>query len=152
MSWAALGALVLLCVTAAWLDFRHRRIPNWLCGLTAIIGISATAVLSGVPATGSAGLHAVIALIVGMVLFQIKFIGGGDAKFYSAIACWFPLGQAVMLLGFTSLVGFFMALFFIIRGMRQTGTDRQARWKQRNVPYGVAIAAGALATTLAGKL
>lgn len=151
-SWLASGVLLALCITAAWLDISARRIPNWLCGITAIAGLLASVLLLGLPATGSAVIHACIALIAGMLLFKIKFIGGGDAKFYAAVACWFPLGQALALLGFTSIVGFFMALFFIFRGNRQGTMTRSEKARQKNVPYGVAIAAGAMAAILIGKL
>ena len=112
----------------------------------------ATALTLGLPAAGSAAIHAAIALIVGMFLFKIKFIGGGDAKFYTGIACWFPLANALTLLGFTSIVGFFMAMFFIFKGSRAGLTTRSVKARQRNVPYGVAIAAGAIAAMLIGKI
>ncbi len=152
VSWLAIGVMAVLCVTAAWLDISARRLPNWLSGLTATAGLLAGAWLAGLPAAGSAAIHAAIALIAGMLLFRIKFIGGGDAKFYAAIACWFPLGEAPALLGFTSIAGFFMALFFIFRGTRQGAMTRSEKARQKNVPYGVAIAAGAMAAMLTGKL
>jgi len=152
VSWLEAGVLLALCITAAWLDIRARRIPNWLCGITALAGLLAAALLLGLPAAGSAAIHAFIVLIAGMLLFRIKFIGGGDAKFYAAVACWFPLGQAIALLGFTSIVGFFMALFFIFKGTRKGAMTRSEKARQRNVPYGVAIAAGAMAAMLIGKL
>jgi prepilin peptidase CpaA len=151
LAWLALGVLLLLCIIATWQDISTRRLPNWLCGLTALAGMLSTATLYGLPVAGSALLHAMIALIVGMALFKIKFIGGGDAKFYAAAACWFPLGQGLAFLGFTSIVGFFMALFFIFKGTRHGGMTRSEKARQRNVPYGVAIAAGAMAAALMDK-
>src|SRR3546814_2063409 len=57
--------------------------------------------------------HAAIALVVGMVLFGMRIVGGGDAKYYAALALWFRLGEAWRLLAFVSLAGavFFLAWF-----------------------------------------
>ena len=95
---AALALLGALCLTACVLDLRFRRLPNWLCAVTAVTGI-AHAVAIPVVATAwySSLLHGTVALIIGMVLFAFRWIGGGDAKFYAALACWLPFRQAPLL-------------------------------------------------------
>ena len=36
---ALLACLAGLVVTAVWTDVRSRRIPNWLCGANAVLGV-----------------------------------------------------------------------------------------------------------------
>src|SRR5690606_7702139 len=89
----------------AFLDLRDRRLPNWLCAVLAVAAAGGLAYSAGFETLAWAFLHAVLALAVGMVLFRFGAIGGGDAKFYAAAACAVPFGQALVLLGWTSVVG-----------------------------------------------
>ena len=139
-------SLLALCAAAgAWLDLASRRLPNWLCLLTAILGLGlAFATLDIAPLLSSAG-HGLIALAVGMVLFRFGWVGGGDAKFYAACTCWFPLGSALLLLGLVSAAGLAVVLLWF--GYRQaTGAHkREGQGRFGMVPYGVPIAIGAVA-------
>jgi len=139
------AALVLACITASWLDLKYRRLPNWLCAATAIVGLAYAAWTGGLAPLGSHSLHLAAALIVGMVLFSMGVFGGGDAKFYAAIAGWFALGQALGLLVTVSLVGLLLLVLWI--GWRRL-TRKPVRVKGGtafdSLPYGVAIAGGAL--------
>ena len=140
------AALALLCLTAAWYDLRLRRIPNWLCLLTAVAGLAYVAM----PLTAGAPwwsflLHGVVALVVGMGLFAIRWVGGGDAKFYAALACWFPFGRAPLLLIAVALSGLVLLIvWFTVRrlqGKKFRGTTNDDAAK---LPYGIAIALGAM--------
>src|SRR5687768_17239943 len=97
--------LVAICATGAWLDLRYRLLPNWLCALALLAGLSATFTAEAFSGSISALLHSCIALSVGMVLFGARLIGGGDAKFYAALAGWFPLSSSVRLLIAVALCG-----------------------------------------------
>ena len=136
----ALGALI-----GAWLDARYRRLPNWLCALTAIAGLAVVYFEAGPTSVAWAGAHAILALIIGMVLFRLGMVGGGDAKFYSACAAWLPLQWGLTLLLSVSLAGLLLVVvWFSIRGLRRSRNDAE-KGKYAQVPYGVAIAVGALA-------
>lgn len=140
------GTLIALAAVGAWLDWHRRLLPNWLCGIAGAAGLGAA--LLG-PAGGpvwSNAVHAVIALVVGMALFAGGVIGGGDAKFYAALALWFPLDAGFRLLLLVSLAGLILtlAMWVLIWRREPAGTSRQTR----SVPYGVAIAAGAVIQTL----
>jgi prepilin peptidase CpaA len=81
-----------------------------------------------------------------MVLFRVRIIGGGDAKFYAAAACAIPFGEALYFLGWTSAAGVVLLLVMIVgrRLMPSTrGTPILRGWE---VPYGVAIFAGFVLT------
>lgn len=139
-------ALVLLALTACWLDISARRLPNWLALLTLAAGIAVTIFVAGISALPSHLAHALLALLVGMLLFRFGMVGGGDAKFYAAVASWFGLSGAAGLLLAVSLSG--LAIFvawFIWR--RATGKPIRAPSPDSmsdKLPYGIAIAAGAV--------
>ena len=139
-------ALVLLALTASWLDISARRLPNWLTLVTLAAGIAVTIVAAGASALGSNLAHAVMALLVGMILFRFGVIGGGDAKFYAAVAAWFGLSGAPGLLLAVSLSGLVIFLVWFI-WRRATGKPIRAPSpdsKSDKLPYGIAIAAGAV--------
>ena len=119
---------------ASWSDTFHRRIPNWLSAATAVAGLITGFLLGGLPALGSQAAHAAIALIVGMVLFRFGVVGGGDAKFYAAVAAWFRLAQATMLL-----------VWFVLRRIQGKPIRQRSNKPGDSLPYGIAIAGGAIA-------
>lgn len=134
--------------TGAWLDARYRRLPNWLCASTAVAGMVVVYLEAGPPPAAWATGHAIVALLVGMVLFRLGMVGGGDAKFYAACAAWLPLQQGLKLLLTVSLAGLLLVVvWFSIRGIRRSWSDA-GKGKYAQVPYGVAISIGALTTRL----
>lgn len=147
---AALAVLTLACATAGWLDVMYRRIPNWLCALTAIAGLIIAA-LSLLDDAGivSHALHMLAALAVGIALFAIRVVGGGDAKFYAAIAAWFPLGEAGRLLIHVSLSGLaILIVWFVYRRIRGYPMVKRGATGFDALPYGLAIGAGAIVAML----
>jgi len=141
--WPALAAAGL----GAFLDLRDRRLPNWLCAVLAVAAAGGLAYSAGFETLAWAFLHAVLALAVGMVLFRFGAIGGGDAKFYAAAACAVPFGQALVLLGWTSVVGLgLIVVMLLMRAAKRGGKDALAL-RGWSVPYGVAIFGGFVLTT-----
>lgn len=130
---------------AAWLDAKQRRLPNTLSAGVASLGLFVTASQSGLPVATSAALHASIALAIGIALYSRGIIGGGDVKYYAAVAAWFPLASGFQLLGYVSLAGLGLVAGWLLyqRVARQpAGHERMA--EQDKLPFGIAIAAGAL--------
>lgn len=142
--------MLLIAATGMWLDVRYRRLPNWLCAVTLIAGI-ALASTSGAAIVQGQILHAAIALVLGIALFAMGWIGGGDAKYYAALAAWFPLSDAPLLLIAVSLAGFgLLVAWFALGGRRRKrrtvsslSADDDAVFG--SLPFGVAISVGALA-------
>lgn len=133
-------------LTGAWLDLRTRRLPNWLCGLGFVAGIAFALATGGWTMAGAALLHALLALVVGAGLFALGGIGGGDAKFYAALAAWFPLKAGLQLLVCVSLTGLLLLIVWVLIRQRlmqaHSGLPKDSDF--RKLPYGVAIAGGAL--------
>lgn len=134
-----------LAAAGAYLDIRHRRLPNWLCAALALAAATGLALSAGAGVLPWAVLHAAIALIVGMALFATGVVGGGDAKFYAAAALAVPaspIAGPLTMLGWTSAAGLIL-LITMATGRRMLGRTGSFI-KGWEVPYGVAIAAGFL--------
>ncbi len=141
-----------LMIVAGIGDCVTMKIPNWL---NVLIGISffGAAFLAGMPLE-QIGWHVAVAalvLVFGFGLFAFSYIGGGDAKLLSVAALWLGTGQVMEFLVVMTLAGGVLALAmkfwwwirleFELRGFEQV----KSRIKTSiDIPYGIAIAAGAL--------
>jgi prepilin peptidase CpaA len=134
--------LALAAAGAAW-DIRLRRIPNRLCLAFAVAALGYAWSAAGESGLAWGAAHFAIALAVGIALFAVGAIGGGDAKFYAAAAFAIPLRDGLALLGWTSAAGLVLLIVMIV-GNRLFGKTRQSlrQMRKMEVPYGVAIAAG----------
>ncbi|MNU53053.1 Type IV leader peptidase family protein [compost metagenome] len=152
LSLALLGVMPVLVVVAGLHDLITMKIPNWLSGLL-ILGFFPAALVLGLPLTVvglSVGL-AFAALCVGAAMFALRWLGGGDAKLLAAVTLWLGLQGALPFLLFTAMAGGGLCLVLILaRAHLQFYTVNGPAWVGRllepkgDVPYGVAIAVGAL--------
>jgi len=144
--------LPLLAVAAGIFDFFTMRIPNWLNAVVAL-SMVAMAVLMGMP-LGIVGWHLLtgaVVLVAGFGLFAGGFIGGGDAKLLAAVALWMGWPQVVTFLVVTALAGGALAIIMKVwQAIRIEHTMRDTAWLKQvfraklDLPYGVAIAVGAV--------
>jgi len=142
---ALAGILIAACAFAGWSDLFRRRIPNWLCAITALAGLAVTMASGSLAMVGNHALHAAIALVVGMALFALRVVGGGDAKFYAAIAAWFPLRSAGALLMLVGGCGFvLLVIWFVVRRLAGKPIVKTRNDPFDGLPYGIAIASGAV--------
>jgi len=115
---AVWGFAVLLAVLAGWLDWRSRRIPNWLTVSGFVIGLSMNTALwgwSGFKA-GLEGAGVALGLLFLPVL--LRGMGAGDWKLMGALgACLGPWGLLQVLLVSIFIVGL-MALVEVVRKHR----------------------------------
>jgi prepilin peptidase CpaA len=134
---------------AALLDLRSFRIPN----LFPILLITLFASVHGLAGYSSLlwanVLHFLLALFVGMLMFARRWIGGGDAKLYAAVALWFNWSGAATLVFMTTISGLLLAIGFVVARMGGIGRKRlegepPPKRSERRIPYGLAIATGAL--------
>lgn len=138
--WGSVALLCGLLLVAAVGDIRRFIIPNWLNAAVALLAVpfwltspdlSWTAVGWQLAFAGG-----VFALFGG--LFAAGWMGGGDVKLLVALALWLPwLLFLQMFLTITVLGGLLTTGLLIAHRLR----NREA---SPEIPYGVAIAAGAL--------
>lgn len=156
-------AVLLLAIWAGWLDWRSRRIPNWLTVPALLGGVLASSVARGLTGTKEAleGAGLGLALLLPFVL--LRGLGAGDWKLMGALGAWVgPSRLAVVLLGTVFIAGA-MAIFQVIRHGKVKETLRHMGilfgilitfgvWGQRHnltldnpslmkLPFGVAAAA-----------
>lgn len=148
LDWGLAG-LAAICLAACWLDVTKRRLPNWLSVLALLTGLGLAGFSGGLSALGWHGLHAVVALVGGMALFAIGAIGGGDAKFYAGIASWFPFALGLRLFVAVAVAGALVLLAWIVwRKLKHLPILVRNREPGEGLPYGVAIAGGAILLAL----
>ena len=136
--------LIVLGLMASWLDLRHRRIPNWLCGTLALAGLAFAGLFGGGATLLQHAIHSFAALLVGMVLFRFGVFGGGDAKFYAAVAAWFPLALGGRLALYVGLAGLgLLVVWFVSRRLMGKKLRPTNPTIYDELPYGIAIALGA---------
>ncbi|MCS6627557.1 prepilin peptidase [Roseibacterium beibuensis] len=155
-----LAVLPALVIVAGLKDLTSMKIPNWISGLL-ILGFFPAALLLGLGAA-AIGIHvavAVAALLVGMGLFAMNLLGGGDVKLMAAACLWLGLsGSGVFVLATAVIGGVFSLALLISRAWLRPYVDAGPGWlvqlmePKGHIPYGVAIAAGALVAWPASPL
>lgn len=145
-------SLWLLLIYAAISDLLVMKIPNWLSVLVAVLFLPA-AVLSGLSITAVGfSLAAAIVVFVGcFALFAVNVMGGGDAKLLTALALWFGLGPGLIafLVNVAFAGGIVTLLILAIRWKSRLVTERgvplpASLTTAKKIPYGIAIAIGAI--------
>ncbi|HEX3364744.1 A24 family peptidase [Phenylobacterium sp.] len=150
---AILLVFPILVIAAGLRDATSYTIPNWMPGVL-IAAFAVAAVALGLPWRLAAADLAVglVALVAAMVMFALRWIGGGDAKLFAAAALWLGLTGAPTFLLVTGVAGGALAagLLALRSGPLQAIASAGPAWVVRlakpgeGVPYGVAIALGAL--------
>jgi len=136
-----LAALAILLVVAAVIDVRTLTISNRLNIAVALLALPFWWSV-GLPLWPDAAVQIAVAGGV-FVLFALAFyagmMGGGDVKLAAALALWFSPVSTVRFLVITSIAGGVLTLLVLaVHRLR----SREGR---PEIPYGVAIAIGALA-------
>jgi prepilin peptidase CpaA len=150
-----------LAILAALKDATSYTIPNWLVlALIAAFPLAAVALGLPLPVIGLQAGIGLIGLICGMGMFAAGWIGGGDAKLFAAASLWLGWPAALTFVAVTAIAGGGLAVMLLVlrsarlKPMMPSGPAWLARLTTpgENVPYGVAIAVGALAAYPASAL
>ncbi|MGD2069254.1 MAG: prepilin peptidase [Gemmatimonadota bacterium] len=160
-------ALLALLGAAVFTDIRDNRIPNRVTVGGALVGTVLTAVESSAFPTG-AFLGIAVALGLGFPLFALRAVGAGDVKLLAAVGAFMGPGALLSVVLYGGVAGGILGLGSAVRrgvilpillearnlvvylitlgrhGRRRTLDDPEAH----TVPYGVAIAVGAVAAWL----
>ena len=151
LTFAALSVLPVLMIVAGLHDLTTMKIPNWI-SLALLAAFFPAALLVGLPG-GEIAIHVgvgIAALLVGMALFALNWIGGGDAKILAAGCLWMGTTGSLMFVLYSAVVGgLFCMVLITVRKIAPSYPGVPA-WATRllepkgDVPYGVALAGGAL--------
>jgi prepilin peptidase CpaA len=154
-----------MTLCAALLDWRSRRIPNWLTLPGLLLGVTVHTVISGWHGTIFALEGAALALVLLLAPVLIRVLGAGDWKLMGAVGAF--LGPVLMLfvLFCSLLTSGLMAFVQMIRAQRVIETFRNMKVLVRGLfafgmktnprisldnpalmklPFGVAVAAATL--------
>lgn len=157
-------ALLALVGIAVFTDLRERRIPNWLTVSGVLVGLALAAIeTAGFPTAALLGV--VTALAIAFPLFALGGIGAGDVKLLAAVGAFVGPGGLLPVVIYGGIAGGVLALGSAIRrgvlvpvlmsslGLllhfitlgRHGEPPTLATPGAHSVPYGVAIAVGAVA-------
>jgi prepilin peptidase CpaA len=137
----------LLMIAAAAGDVLTMRISNWLNLLIAAL-FPPLALAAGMP-WEMIGLHAAAGaamLVAGYGLFALGLFGGGDAKLMAAASLWLGWTGLPAFIMVTALAGGILGLLVLLRAalVRKAAAAHSGGAAQLDVPYGAALAAGAI--------
>jgi len=138
---------------AAFSDLTTMTIPNRLTiGLA--VAFVPIALLAHLTLTDW-GIHlglGLAGLVIGMIFFALRFMGGGDAKLLAAASLWLDFNGFVALFIYTAIFGGVLTLgllvlrqFFSLYGPRLPPWLGQHFEPKGDIPYGIAICAGGIA-------
>lgn len=115
---------VILAALAGWLDWRSRRIPNWLTVPGLALGVALNSLAFGWTGARSALLGAGAGLALLLPLVLVRSLGAGDWKLAGALGAFLgPHHLIVVLLG-TILVAGVMAFVLVVLKRRLGQTIR----------------------------
>lgn len=99
---------------ASWVDYRERRVPNWLNAAIALAGFAAQAWLNGLSGVGNGALGLAVGFGVLILPWLMHGMGAGDVKLMMAIGVW--LGPWLTFLSFAvgAAVGGVIAVIMIL--------------------------------------
>ena len=147
--WLALVVAVLLLAAAAE-DAVRLKISNLIVLLVLVAAVAAT-IIAGPQLALWKNLVVFLGLLaIGTPMVAAGKLGGGDVKLLAAVGLWFDFTGALWMILAVVLAGGLLALVVLI--LRAFGWSEEMRRRvvllrpRGGIPYGVAIAAGALIT------
>ena len=142
--------MILLLLAAAW-DLASYTIPNWI-QLALLVAFVVFAVAVHMPATTLVThlLTAFTGLLLSLLLFSLRQLGGGDAKLFACTTLWFGFPDALQYALAASILGGALALALLtLWRFPLPNVLATQPWISRlsaptsGIPYGVALATGA---------
>ncbi len=110
-----LSALMLIVVlTAAAFDVRHRKIPNWLSVSGLFAALASHLILGGLPGLGASLGGFAAAFTLYFVLYILHAVGAGDVKIMAAVGAIAGIGWWFLILILTFLTGAILGIALAI--------------------------------------
>jgi prepilin peptidase CpaA len=148
---AALAFFVAALLIAAANDIATMTIPNWV-SIALVVAFPVFALSFGYT-VGDVAWHlfvGFVVLLLGIGLFSLNLLGGGDVKVIAAIAVWTGLAGFATFVAATAFAGAGLSIAILIaRRIAAPSESRPAFLnrlldKARGAPYAIAILAGGL--------
>ena len=155
-----------LTLSAALLDWRSRRIPNWLTVPGLLLGVAVHTLLTGWRGTLFALLGAGLALLLLLPLVLLRALGAGDWKLMGAVGAFlgwrlflFVMFGSIVASGVMAVVQVYRTgrametlrnMLTLIKGFFAFGLKKNPQISLDNprllkLPFGVAVAAATIA-------
>ena len=141
--------LALSLLVAAAEDAARLRISNYTSLAVLVLALVAVALEGFSPSLWENVAVFAAVLVVGSFLFGRGILGGGDVKLLAVVCLWFNLSGSLGLLTSVMIAGGILALLILAARMftsNKTNNRIAVLNKNAGIPYGIAIAAGALIT------
>lgn len=138
---------------AAFKDATTMTIPNWI-SLALIAGFFVVLPFAW-PGWSEFGTHILVGFtffLAGFAMFAFGWLGGGDAKLMAATALWWQWPDATLYVLYTTIIGACLSIILLIGRKFIPVRILTSSWAymmfkdEKKVPYGLALAAGALLT------
>lgn len=135
-----LAALSLAMLAVIYFDMRAFIIPNSLVVAVAMLYLAGFHFLGLNPVTGL--MAGGVVLLLGMALFALRVMGGGDVKLLAALALWTGWSEVTLTFLFTMAIfgGIFAIAVLVLRLLVRGANLPRILTKGQPIPYGVAIA------------
>jgi prepilin peptidase CpaA len=105
---------VFVALWAGGMDWRYRRIPNWLTVPGLVVGVAVNTAVHGWPGLKTSLLGAGLGLVVLLPFVLIRALGAGDWKLTGALGAFLGPGLLVTVLIGSMLVAGVMALALVV--------------------------------------
>ena len=109
---------VVLAIWAGWLDWKSRRIPNWLTVTGLGVGLAANTLVWRWQGAKTALAGAALALLVLLPVVLLRGLGAGDWKLMGALGAFLGGKQILFVLPVTIFVAAVLALGQMVRQKR----------------------------------
>jgi prepilin peptidase CpaA len=156
------AVLVIFVLSLALIDFRTHRIPNVLCAVAAMFGLTLQTAIHGEAGLLAALSGAAAGFAMFLPFYVLRAFGAGDVKAMAAVGIFLGMSNTVLAVGLTLIAGAILGVLMVllkpalanatlhrlvallvtpIASMRDSRRNRSTDASVR-FPYGIAIACG----------
>lgn len=127
LSYAVLAIAIGLLVAAAVIDIRRFVIPNWVNASLLATGLVYATLHYGSFAWGMNVILLVTTFLVGALLYQLRFLGGGDVKLFAVLSFWSGIELVFPLLLITAAAGGLLSVVYLVKAWLRKGNTPEQR-------------------------
>lgn len=153
ISFIIFAIFAITMIAAAYSDATTMKIPNVISLiLIAAFFLMQPFIFQGWDVLGTHLIVGGVFFLVGFAMFAFGWLGGGDAKLMAATALWWQWSDVAMYISYTTLVGAALAIILLFGrkilpvNVLMSQIPLAMFKEEKNMPYGLALAAGALLT------